>query len=232
MIHLGCMKLDAPFDLSCIRIGWHWTYLWDTDRALKILPNYSAVCVWLHCHPEETMLSPSQFWMDGWRVCLNFAMDFVDDFKVDDPLTFYYFLEGGFAVNIFRFGIHSWIFLFHWVWCAWIIFVIFVSPSLACLNYLEMIELSLVCLNSSGIVIILLYSELARLEFAVLVIFVFRLVSKLPCLFPFLFYFLVSFRFSQTPCRFFSCFVLSNSICWHLKLLARAWVSDVCSVSI
>ena len=52
-------------------------------------------------------------------------MDFADDFVVDDTLTFGYFIEGEFAANIFRFGIHAWIFLF--------------LPSLVCLNYLEMI---------------------------------------------------------------------------------------------
>ena len=101
-------------------------------------------------------------------------MNFKDDFVVDDPLTFGYFLEGEFDVNIFRFGSHA---------------CFFVSPSLVYLNYLEMISPSSVCLNSSGIVIILLSCELARLEFAVLVIFDFRLCSKLPCLFLFLLYF-------------------------------------------
>ena len=38
-------------------------------------------------------------------------MDFAYDFVVDDPLTFDYFLEGSFAANIFRFGIHAWIFI-------------------------------------------------------------------------------------------------------------------------
>ena len=47
---------------------------------------------------------------------------------------------------------------------------------------------------SSGIVRVLLSCELAWLEFALLVIFDFRLGSKLPCLFPFLFYFLIPFR--------------------------------------
>ena len=37
-------------------------------------------------------------------------MDFADDFLVNDPLTFSSFLEGEFAANIFRFGIHYWIF--------------------------------------------------------------------------------------------------------------------------
>ena len=143
----------------------------STLGSLKILPNYSAICDWLHFQPKGTMLSPSQFWLDGWRVCLYFAMDFADDFLVDDPLTFFYFLEGGFSANIFRFGSNSWIFLFHQFRCAWIIFVIFVSPTLACLNYLEMISQSSVWLNYSGIVIILFSCELVRLKFSMLVIF-------------------------------------------------------------
>ena len=68
-----------------------------------------------------------------------------------------------------------------------------------------------------------------------LVIFVFRLGSQLPCLFHFLFYFswiLCLFRFSRTLCHFFFCFACSNPIRWHLKLLARALVSDVCFISI
>ena len=39
-------------------------------------------------------------------------MDFTDDILIDDLLTFFYFLEGGFAANIFRFGINS-CFWFH-----------------------------------------------------------------------------------------------------------------------
>ena len=155
-------------------------------------------------------------------------MDFADDFVVNYPLIFFNFLVGGFAANIFRFGSHSWIFLFHRLWCAWIFLVVVVSPSPACLNCLEMISPSLVCLNYSGIVRILFSCELARLGFSMLVIFVFRLGSNLPCLFPFLIYFLVPFRFSRTPCRFFSWFVWFNPICWNLKLLVRALVSDVC----
>ena len=104
------------------------------------------------------------------------------------PLTICYFLEDVFAANIFRFGIHSRIFLFHRVWCTWIILVIFISLSLVCFNYLELISPILVHLSSSEIVRILFSCELARLRFAVLVIFGFRLGSKLPCLFLFLFY--------------------------------------------
>ena len=107
------------------------------------------------------------------------------------------------------------------------------------------------CLISSGIVRILLSYELAWLKLALLVIFDFGLGSKLTCLFPFLFYFLVRFRFLRMPCRFFSSFlsigrpsvsfivmyclfrflrtafrlfsssVPSNTIRWHL-------MSDVC----
>ena len=49
---------------------------------------------------------------------LYFGMDFSDDFVVDDPLAFFYFLEGEFAANMFSFGSHVWIFLFRRVWCA------------------------------------------------------------------------------------------------------------------
>ena len=70
-----------------------------------------------------------------------------------------------------------------------------------------MISPILVCLNSSGIVRILLSCELAWLKLALLVIFDFILGSKLPCLFPFLFYFLVHFHFSRTPFCFFSSFI-------------------------
>ena len=54
------------------------------------------------------MLSPSQFWLYGWRVCLYFAIGFADGFVVDDPI----FFEGVFAANILRFEIHFWLFLF------------------------------------------------------------------------------------------------------------------------
>ena len=98
-------------------------------------------------------------------------MDLADDFVVNDPLTFCYFLERGFAANVFRFGSHSWIFLFLQVWCFWIVLVVFVSQISARLDYLEMISLSLVCLNFSGIVRVLFSPELARLEFAMLIFF-------------------------------------------------------------
>ena len=144
-----------------------------------ILPNYSAVCCWLHFHPKETMPSHYQLWLDGWRVCLNFAMDFAHNFVVDDPLTFFF----------------SWKVIF----CEYIQFWKslldpFVLPSLVCLNYLEMISPSSVCLNFSGIVRILFSCELAWLEFVVLVNFVFRLGLKLLCLFLF-FLFSCSFSF-------------------------------------
>ena len=49
-------------------------------------------------------------------------MDFADNCLVDDPLIFFYFLEGGFSANVFQFGSHS---------CS------LVSPSLVCLNFLN-----------------------------------------------------------------------------------------------
>ena len=62
---------------------------------------------------------------------------------------------------------------------------IFVSPSSVCLNYLEIILPSSVCLKSFGIARILFSCEMARLEFAMRVIFDFWLGSKFPFLFPF-----------------------------------------------
>ena len=134
------------------------------------------------------------------------------------------------------------IFLFSWrrICCeylqVWKSFLgIFVSPIWVCLDYLESISLSSVCSNVSGIVRILFSCVLDWLEFAVLVIFVFRLGSKLPCLFSLLFYCLVDpvpFCFLQTPCRFFSCFVWCILICWQLTLFARSLMSDVCFISI
>ena len=52
-------------------------------------------------------------------------MHFADGFVVDDPLTFCYFLEGGFAANIFRFGSHYWFFWIHRSWCDWVSIIFF-----------------------------------------------------------------------------------------------------------
>ena len=95
----------------------------------------------------------------------------------------------------------------------------FFSPSSVLLNYLEMISPSSVWLNSSGIVRILLSCGLARLKFAVLVIFDFRLGWKFPCLFPFLFCFIVHFCFSRTPYRFFSCFLSRGRLSVYFPVL-------------
>ena len=96
-----------------------------------------------------------------------------------------------------------------------------------------MISPSLVCLNSYGIVRILLSCELARLKFALLVIFYFRLGSKLPFLFPFLLYFLIRFHFSRTLCRFFSYFVsrgrwaVSFIVLFGLIRFVGTWVLEL-----
>ena len=82
----------------------------------------------------------------------------------------------------------------------------------------------------SGIVRIVFIFVLAQLEFAVLIDLVFRIGSKLPCLFPFLFYFIVdpvTFIFLWIPCRFFSCFACVIPIRHHLTLVARALALDV-----
>ena len=80
-------------------------------------------------------------------------MDFAYDFVFNDPSYFVIFLKGGFL--IISSGLEV------------ILGYIFSSISV-CLNYLESISPSLVCLNFSGIFIILFSCELARLEFAVL----------------------------------------------------------------
>ena len=112
---------------------------------------------------------------------------------------------------------------------------IFVSLSLVSLNLFRVDFTQFGVLDFSGFVIILFSCELARLEFAVLILFAFRLGLKLTCLFPFLFFFLIDplpFHFLGTPCRFFYSFVLFNLVRWHLTLVVRALVSDVCFVSI
>ena len=118
------------------------------------------------------------------------------------------------------------------VWKSFL--VILVSLSLVCLDFLESIPPSSVCLNFSGILRILFSCVLARLKFPALVIFVFRLGSKLPFLFRFFSFFIdpVPFLFSWTPCRLFSCFVWFIPILWQLTLVARALVSDVCFLSV
>ena len=126
-------------------------------------------------------------------------MDFADDFVVDDLLTFGYFLEGEVAANIFRFESHARIFMFHRIWCAWIIKRwLLISPSL-------------VCLISSGFVRILLSCELAWLEFALLVIFDFWLGLKFPCLFLFLFFFSFVFVYCGRRAISFIVFFLADA---------------------
>ena len=123
---------------------------------------------------------------------------------------------------------------------------LFVSPSLVCLNYpcyfcftkFGVLGLSRDDFTKFGVLEFFwncqnhLFSWIVSAQISVLVIFVFRLGSKLPCLFPFLFYFIVPFCFLWSPCHLFSYFVWSNPIHWHLKLLARDLVSDVCFLSI
>ena len=47
------MKLDLSCNSSCLRIGWHWSCLWGTDRALEIFSNYITLCGWLHCYQGD-----------------------------------------------------------------------------------------------------------------------------------------------------------------------------------
>ena len=87
----------------------------------------------------------------------------------------FYFLEGGFDTNILRFGSHSWIFGF----------TEFSVLEFSLINFTKF-----VVINFSWYVRILFSCVLYQLEFAMLVDFVLRLGSKLPCLFPFYFIFL------------------------------------------
>ena len=92
----------------------------------------------------------------------------------------------------------------------------FVSPSLVCLNYIEIISPSSACLNYSGIIIILFSCVLARLKISMLVIFVFRPGSKFPCLFGRTLFYrgyrAFSFLLDPVPFLFLFCFVYSNSL--------------------
>ena len=142
------------------------------------------------------MLPPSQFWLDGWSICLNFAVNFADDFVVDDPRACF-FLKG-LLLQIYS-GLE-------------LILGYLVLPSLVWLDFLESISPSLVSSNFSEIVRILYSCVLARFKFAVIVDFFHRLGSKLPCLFPF--YFIILWipciLFSRGSCAvsFFVLFVL------------------------
>ena len=128
-----------------------------------------------------------------------------------------------------------------------VMFEFFVSPSLVCLEYLEMIvdftdfgvleflwgrQNSLfLWIDSAWICRACYFWFLTWLEVSVL-ISVFIIFS---CSFSFLadaVPFLFLFCFSRTLSRFFSCPVWFNPICWHLKLLAMALVSDVYFLSI
>ena len=119
LFHLGRIMLDIPWDFGCSYIKRHWSYLCRTGWALNLLPVYSLVCGWLHCQPRETMLSSAYFLLDSWRVFLNFSMYSSDGLVIDYPLTFFNFLEVGFAANFFRFGSHYCLWC-HQVWCAFI----------------------------------------------------------------------------------------------------------------
>ena len=39
-------------------------------------------------------MSSAQFLLDGWRICLDFAMNYADDFVVYNPLTIFIFMKG------------------------------------------------------------------------------------------------------------------------------------------
>ena len=238
MVHLSYMKLDVPWNFSCIRIGWNWSCLWGGGPGAENISQlqFGKSLVALLARGDHTVPLPI---LTGWLMHL---LEFCDWFR------------GWFCS---RWPPHIWLFFWRGICCKYLqvwnsCLDLFISPNLVCLNYLNMIVdfTELVCLISSGIVRILLSCELAWIEFSLIVLFDFRLGSKLPCLFPFLFCFLFIFRFFRTlfhffssfhsrerllvsflvlyclsflrtPLRFFSCFVLYNPIQWHL-------MSDVC----
>ena len=128
-------------------------------------------------------------------------MNFADDYVVDDPLTFYYFLEGDFAANILRFGSNSWCF---------------------CFTKCGVFELSRVyftefgVLEFSGIVRILFSCVLARIEFSVLVIKKRDLDRSCRACFRFIIFSRGSHAFSflvdPVPFIFLFCLGYSNSL--------------------
>ena len=92
------------------------------------------------------------------------------------------------------------------------------------------------CLNFSGFARYVFSCVWARLEFAVLVDLVSRLYLKLPCLFPFLFSFLVDtmpvsifdfFSVDTVPFCLFYCFI---PIRRPLTVVARDLALDVCFI--
>ena len=86
-------------------------------------------------------------------------MDFANDFLVDDPLKFFYFLEGEFAVNIFRFGSHS---------CS------LVSLSSVCLIFLKLYGWATEGIGSNFPCLLNFFSCVgAWLKYSVLVLFLF-----------------------------------------------------------
>ena len=102
---------------------------------------------------------------------------------------------------------------FHQVWCAW--FLLGSSEFSFLVNFL----------GSNLPYLLFLILDLAR---SFCSCFRFILFSHsflfLADAVPFLFL----FSLSRTPFRYFSCFVMSNPIWWHLKILVRALVSDAC----
>ena len=114
------------------------------------------------------------------------------------------------------------------VWNSFL--VIFVSMISVCLNYLDSMSLSLVCFNFSGIVRTLFLVYWPSSNFPCLLSLFLDLDRSCCTYFRFNFIFLlIPFLFlSWTPCRFFSCFIWFIPIRWHLSLVVRALVSDVC----
>ena len=142
--------------------------------------------------------------MTKWLTCLHLFYDgFYGWFYSQWPLIFCYFIEGGFAANIFMFGR-----------------IPPPPPSSVRLNYIEFISPSLVCFNFYRIVKILLSCFLAWLGFT---IFLFK--TWLEVAVPFSVFTLFSygswaFSFLTDPVPFFIVFLVSSyslvpDSCWE-----------------
>ena len=69
--------------------------MWRTGQAFKFVPGECLICGFVHFKPEYNMLSSAKFWLDGWHVDLDLAVNFSDDLVVNDPSNFVIFLKRG-----------------------------------------------------------------------------------------------------------------------------------------
>lgn len=111
LFNLGRMVLDPPWYFGCSCVLWQSSRLWGAGWAYKFLLSDRPVCGLLHCYPKETMMSATNFGLNGWGIVLDLAVNLAYDLVVDDPLEFRDRLEREFSENVLGFGSHFW-FLF------------------------------------------------------------------------------------------------------------------------